>query len=122
MGMNMEMPRSTAAQVHHGYEHGNAPVQPHRGASYSRSCHSSWTEGAFSRHPSAWSQPHPGSAGGPAGQGGEEMHLLDSPFIFLIYFKNYFLIWLCWVFVVFPGGSVVKKPPANAGDMGSISG
>ena len=50
------------------------------------------------------------------------MHLLDFPFIFLIYFKNYFLIWLCWVFVGFAGGSVVKKPPANAGDMGSISG
>ena len=60
----------------------------------------------------------------------------NSPLLFLLwnpwlshYFKNVpemcqfhnfcYILYLAWGF---PGGSVVKNPPANAGDLGSISG
>ena len=44
--------------------------------------------------------------------------LASDPYLWLSYYKILLIYYLIWAF---PGGSVVKNPPANAGDEGSTS-
>ena len=44
---------------------------------------------------------------------------------FYVFFENHLIVHLQWVSIMvwdFPGGTVDKNPPANAGDTGSIPG